>query len=64
MRKNIQNSFCVVCLCIRVCQDLFLLSLNLVIRMLGINKIIITLSHTEEYLHTDDLVHDHETECI
>lgn len=31
--------------------------------MVEINDII-TLSHTEKYLHTDDLVHSHETENI
>lgn len=31
--------------------------------MTEINNII-TLSHTEKYLHTDDLVHGHETENI
>lgn len=51
------------CQCIRVCQDLFLLHLNPAIMMVEINNII-TLSHTVKYLHTDDLVHSHETESI
>lgn len=41
----------------------FVLALSPAIMMVEINNII-TLSHTEKYLHTDDLVHGCETENI
>lgn len=37
-----------MCLCIGVCEDLLLLGPNSVIRILGINNILIILSHTKK----------------
>lgn len=46
--RNENREIFVMCLCIGVCEDLLLLGPNSVIRMLGINDILIILSHTKK----------------
>lgn len=51
MDSNENQEICVRYLCTGVCEDLLLLGPNSVIRMLGINNILITLSHTKKNIY-------------